>query len=69
MRACPRVLARRTAQLHPILPPHTSAHPQLVWTRSGTGALHNLGETFPWERRSRFAYLSANHNSVLGIRE
>ena len=43
--------------------------PQLVFTRSGTGALHTVGETFPWSRRSRFAFLTSNHNSVLGVRE
>ncbi|PRW20464.1 Molybdenum cofactor sulfurase [Chlorella sorokiniana] len=41
----------------------------IVWTRSGTGALHILGETFPFTPGSRFAYLDSNHNSVLGIRE
>lgn len=41
----------------------------MVWTRSGTGALRELGETFPWSSASRFAYLVPNHNSVLGIRE
>ncbi|KAL4427707.1 hypothetical protein ABPG75_001796 [Micractinium tetrahymenae] len=41
----------------------------VVWTRSGTGALRELGETFPWSLASRFAYLVSNHNSVLGIRE
>ena len=52
-------------------PPHPAPAPapQLVWTRSGTGALHNLGETFPWAPASRFAYFQSNHNSVLGIRE
>lgn len=38
---------------------------QIVWTRSGTGALHVLGETFPFTAGSRFAYLDSNHNSVL----
>lgn len=38
---------------------------QIVWTRSGTGALHVLGETFPFTAASRFAYLYSNHNSVL----
>lgn len=40
-----------------------------MWTRSGSGALRELGETFPWSPASRFAYLESNHNSVLGIRE
>lgn len=39
--------------------------PQVVWTRSGTGALHILGETFPFTSGSRYAYLDSNHNSVL----
>jgi hypothetical protein len=39
---------------------------QLIWTRSATGALHLLGEAFPWTEDSVFAYLTSNHNSVLG---
>ncbi len=35
---------------------------QVVWTRSGSGALRELGETFPWSPSSRFAYLTSNHN-------
>eukprot|EP00887_Chlorella_sp_A99_P005890 scaffold1.g5890.t1 len=40
----------------------------LVFTRSGTGALHMVGESFPWGPRSQFAHSLVNHNSVLGIR-
>lgn len=42
---------------------------QVVFTRSATGALKLVGETFPWSRASTFAYLRENHNSVLGMRE
>ncbi|KAG1671558.1 hypothetical protein FOA52_011280 [Chlamydomonas sp. UWO 241] len=41
----------------------------LVFTRSATGALKIVGETFPWTGGSTFRYLRENHNSVLGIRE
>lgn len=41
----------------------------LVFTRSGSGALHLVGETFPWSPASSFSYLTVNHNSVLGIRD
>eukprot|EP00798_Chlamydomonas_sp_ICE-L_P024132 gene24132-9714_t len=42
---------------------------QVVFTRSATGALKMVGETFPWDEGSKFRYLRENHNSVLGIRE
>ena len=42
---------------------------QVVFTRSATGALQIVGETFPWSQGSIFAYLRENHNSVLGMRE
>eukprot|EP01026_Neomeris_dumetosa_P051267 TRINITY_DN4507_c0_g1_i3.p1 TRINITY_DN4507_c0_g1~~TRINITY_DN4507_c0_g1_i3.p1 ORF type:complete len:788 (-),score=106.11 TRINITY_DN4507_c0_g1_i3:276-2639(-) len=42
---------------------------QVVFTRSATGALKIVGETFPWSSNSMFRYLRENHNSVLGIRE
>eukprot|EP00878_Enallax_costatus_P013939 GHUV01014576.1.p1 GENE.GHUV01014576.1~~GHUV01014576.1.p1 ORF type:complete len:479 (+),score=157.31 GHUV01014576.1:163-1437(+) len=42
---------------------------QVVFTRSTTGALKLVGETFPWSKSSTFAYLRENHNSVLGMRE
>ncbi|KAF5842717.1 pyridoxal phosphate-dependent transferase [Dunaliella salina] len=51
---------------------HFNADPadwQLVFTRSATGALQLVGETFPWSASSMFRYLRTNHNSVLGIRE
>mmetsp|Transcript_19003 Transcript_19003/g.53201 ORF Transcript_19003/g.53201 Transcript_19003/m.53201 type:complete len:843 (+) Transcript_19003:23-2551(+) len=51
---------------------HFNADPadwQLVFTRSATGALQLVGETFPWSGSSMFRYLRTNHNSVLGIRE
>jgi len=41
----------------------------VVFTRSATGALKMVGETFPWSKDSQFRYLRENHNSVLGIRE
>ena len=33
------------------------------------GALKLVGEAFPWQDGSQFAYTRDNHNSVLGIRE
>lgn len=39
---------------------------QLVFTRSATGALHDIAEGFPWSRDSYHIYSRANHNSVLG---
>eukprot|EP00201_Polytomella_parva_P019889 CAMPEP_0175045484 /NCGR_PEP_ID=MMETSP0052_2-20121109/4452_1 /TAXON_ID=51329 ORGANISM="Polytomella parva, Strain SAG 63-3" /NCGR_SAMPLE_ID=MMETSP0052_2 /ASSEMBLY_ACC=CAM_ASM_000194 /LENGTH=457 /DNA_ID=CAMNT_0016309027 /DNA_START=682 /DNA_END=2052 /DNA_ORIENTATION=- len=42
---------------------------QLVFTRSATGALQLVGETFPWSAKSVYRYLRENHNSVLGVRE
>ena len=42
---------------------------QVVFTKSATGALKLVGETFPWGKDSAFRYLRENHNSVLGIRE
>lgn len=39
---------------------------QLVFTRSGTGALHMLGEIFPFTPASTFRFLTSNHNSLLG---
>jgi molybdenum cofactor sulfurtransferase len=42
---------------------------QVVFTRSATGALKLVGETFPWAPGSEFVYLRENHNSVLGMRE
>lgn len=33
------------------------------------GALKLVGEAFPWQEGSQFAYTQDNHNSVLGIRE
>eukprot|EP01023_Acetabularia_acetabulum_P007645 TRINITY_DN13364_c0_g2_i1.p1 TRINITY_DN13364_c0_g2~~TRINITY_DN13364_c0_g2_i1.p1 ORF type:complete len:803 (-),score=148.34 TRINITY_DN13364_c0_g2_i1:249-2657(-) len=42
---------------------------QVAFTRSATGALKLVGETFPWSAQSKFRYLRENHNSVLGIRE
>jgi molybdenum cofactor sulfurtransferase len=42
---------------------------QVVFTRSATGALKLVGETFPWGPGSEFVYLRENHNSVLGMRE
>eukprot|EP00890_Picochlorum_soloecismus_P005965 jgi/Picsp_1/636/NSC_00632-R1_molybdenum cofactor sulfurase len=41
---------------------------QVVFSRSATGALQMLGESFPWSEGGSFAYLVSNHNSVLGIR-
>lgn len=41
----------------------------LVFTRSATGGLQAIGESFPWTEQSRMAYLRSNHNSVVGIRE
>ena len=51
----------------------------IVFTSGATGALHTVGEIFPWSKDSEFYYLSEvctfsynnkqNHNSVLGIRE
>ncbi|KAJ9529686.1 hypothetical protein QJQ45_014473, partial [Haematococcus lacustris] len=46
-----------------------SADWQLVFTRSATGALKLVGETFPWSPASQFRYLRENHVSVLGMRE
>eukprot|EP01025_Chloroclados_australasicus_P039899 TRINITY_DN4155_c0_g1_i1.p1 TRINITY_DN4155_c0_g1~~TRINITY_DN4155_c0_g1_i1.p1 ORF type:complete len:789 (+),score=82.25 TRINITY_DN4155_c0_g1_i1:167-2533(+) len=42
---------------------------QVAFTKSATGALKIVGETFPWSQNSSFRYLRENHNSVLGIRE
>ena len=42
---------------------------ELVFTRSATGALYLLAESFPWNESGNFAYLVSNHNSVLGMRE
>eukprot|EP01023_Acetabularia_acetabulum_P039417 TRINITY_DN3793_c0_g1_i7.p1 TRINITY_DN3793_c0_g1~~TRINITY_DN3793_c0_g1_i7.p1 ORF type:complete len:652 (+),score=114.99 TRINITY_DN3793_c0_g1_i7:24-1958(+) len=42
---------------------------QAVFTKSATGALQIVGETFPWAKGSIYRYLTENHNSVLGIRE
>ncbi|KAK8799195.1 hypothetical protein WA171_005942, partial [Blastocystis sp. BT1] len=41
----------------------------IVFTSGATGALHTVGEIFPWSKDSKFYYLAENHNSVLGIRE
>lgn len=50
----------------PLLLPRLGELSQVVWTRSGTGALRELGETFPWSPASRFAYLVSNHNRCAG---
>jgi len=41
----------------------------VVFTRSATGALKTVGESFPWAPGSEYAYLRESHNSVLGVRE
>ncbi|KAJ3433076.1 molybdenum cofactor sulfurase [Anaeramoeba flamelloides] len=41
----------------------------VVFTSGTTQALKLVGETFPFSRDSKFAYLNQNHNSVIGIRE
>ncbi|KAK8817387.1 hypothetical protein WA556_003280, partial [Blastocystis sp. ATCC 50177/Nand II] len=41
----------------------------VIFTSGATGALHTVGEIFPWTKDSTFYYLAENHNSVLGIRE
>jgi molybdenum cofactor sulfurtransferase len=43
---------------------------EVVFTRSATGALYLLGESFPFSsgNGSSYAYTVSNHNSVLGIR-
>ncbi|KAJ3679297.1 hypothetical protein LUZ60_017308 [Juncus effusus] len=40
-----------------------------VFTSGTTGALKLVGEFFPWNKESIYAYSLENHNSVLGIRE
>jgi molybdenum cofactor sulfurtransferase len=50
---------------------HFKADPEeymVVFTRSATGALVLLGESFPFSDDSRYMYTVSNHNSVLGIR-
>lgn len=47
-------------------PPLPCPSPQLVFTRSATGALQLIGEMFPWGPASQYAYLRSNHKSVLG---
>lgn len=50
---------------------HFKADPEeymVVFTRSATGALTLLGESFPFTKDSRYAYTVSNHNSVLGVR-
>ena len=41
----------------------------VIFTSSSTGALHLVGDTFPWSNKSKFLYSKINHNSVLGIRQ
>ncbi|KAK8812629.1 hypothetical protein WA538_003841 [Blastocystis sp. DL] len=41
----------------------------VVFTSGATGALHTIGESFPWSEKSKFYYLAESHNSVVGIRE
>ncbi|KAK8809905.1 hypothetical protein WA158_000848 [Blastocystis sp. Blastoise] len=41
----------------------------VIFTSGATGALHMIGESFPWSRDSHYYYLQENHNSVLGIRQ
>lgn len=41
---------------------------EIIFTKSATGALALLAESFPWSRGGNFAHLVSNHNSVLGIR-
>jgi len=40
----------------------------VIFTSGATGALHLLGESFPWSEDSKYLYSKHNHNSVLGIR-
>jgi molybdenum cofactor sulfurtransferase len=42
---------------------------RVVLTRSATEALKIVAQTFPWKSGAKFAYLSRNHNSVIGMRE
>lgn len=51
----------------------------VAFTSGATGALHTIGESFPWSEKSKFYYLAEvhpcrgnhtqSHNSVVGIRE
>ena len=49
-----------------------NADPQeyvVVFTQNATGALHLLGESFPFTADAQLLMTSDNHNSVLGLRE
>jgi selenocysteine lyase/cysteine desulfurase len=41
----------------------------VVFTQNATGALHLLGESFPFTADAQLLMTSDNHNSVLGLRE
>lgn len=41
---------------------------ELIFTSGATAALKLVGECFPWQQESRFAYSMDSHTSVLGIR-
>lgn len=40
----------------------------VIFTSGATGALHLIGESFPWSEDSKYLYSKQNHNSVLGVR-
>lgn len=42
---------------------------QVIFTQNATNALKLIGESFPFNKNSRFVLTSDNHNSVNGIRE
>ncbi len=42
---------------------------QVIWTSNASGALHVLGESFPFDKRATLLLSADNHNSVNGLRE
>ena len=41
----------------------------LIWTSNASGALRILGESFPFDKKSKLLLSADNHNSANGIRE
>ena len=47
----------------------TSDDYTLIFTSGATAGLKLVGECFPWQSSSKFAYMRQSHNSVVGMRE
>ena len=47
----------------------TDSDYSVIFTPSATGAIKLLGETFPFNNKSKFIYSRSNHNSIIGIRK